>query len=653
MINFLHLIKDTKRISFRKDITFLRFISVIAVLFYHADLEMFSGGWLGVDVFFVISGYLISNIIYSELFSKTFTLKNFFKRRIKRILPAMMSVILLTIPLSYFLLVPKELLEYARSLVSTLFFYSNYYFRNLDFYNSASAKKMPLLHMWTLSVEEQFYIIFPILSIVIFYIFKKKSVFPFAIFFLFSLFLNSTNQTNDKFYFIEYRAWEFLLGVLVMFLSVTFKVKYIKFFGLSVIFYSFYFFDDSQLNQIEPKLLVILGTTLFLLFDNNNLFLDRAINNKFIQLLGLSSFSIYLLHQPIFSFYRIYLERTAEYVSFFEKTILIVLSLLLGIFSYSYLEKYFMKSKNLFKLFVFIALTVVVILFFFVYVENTDGIKHRYDFIPEEVLFYSLNTNFYPNSDNENLKYWNEFNCVDGTCNFSNKGNSQNIYLFGDSHANIFSVSMLRNFSEISQKYNLKIKNGTGGRCLLTGQVDSNEYVGACERSYFNEFIERISKDDYVIITGRLDLWLREDIGGSQLQCEDCNYLNEINERFSLLSEKSKNLIIFYPHPTYDFPIAKSYLYKQYEWGVPIKKSFNEWSEYIESTNSFFNNIKGENIIRVKSENYFCNNYEKGYCYASTKTELLYTDDNHLTFEGVGYLTRRLNEILLNIINKI
>ena len=87
--------------------------------------------------------------------------------------------------------------------------------------------------------------------------------------------------------------------------------------------------------------------------------------------------------------------------------------------------------------------------------------------------------------------------------------------------------------------------------------------------------------------------------------------------------------------------------------GVPIKKSYNEWSEYIESTNLFFNNIKGENIIRVKSENYFCNNFENGYCYASTETELLYTDDNHLTFEGVGYLTKRLNEILLNIINKI
>ena len=93
----------------------------------------------------------------------------------------------------------------------------------------------------------------------------------------------------------------------------------------------------------------------------------------------------------------------------------------------------------------------------------------------------------------------------------------------------------------------------------------------ALERSYFNEFIERISKDDYVVITGRLDLWLREDIGGSQLQCEDCNYLNEINERFSLLSQKSKNLIIFYPHPTYDFPIAKSYLYKQNEWECQLK----------------------------------------------------------------------------------
>lgn len=651
MINFSILNKDTLRIGYRKDITFLRFISVIGVLFYHADLKTFSGGWLGVDVFFVISGYLISNIIYSELFSNTFSFKNFYKRRIKRILPALMSVLLITIPFSYFLLVPKELLEYARSLISTLFFYSNYYFRNLDFYNSASAKKMPLLHMWTLSIEEQFYIIFPFISLFVYYIFKKKSVFPFALFFLISLFLNSTNQTNDKFYFIEYRAWEFLIGVLVMFLSVTLKAKYIKFFGLLVILYSFYVFDDSQLNQIEPKLLVILGTVLFLLFDNSPL-LGRVINNKAIQLIGVSSFSIYLLHQPLFSFYRIYLERAFEQINFFETTVLIFLSLFLGIVSFKYIENYFMKSENLFKLSIFIILTIVIVTLFYENTEKTDGMAQRYDFIPEDVLFYSLNTNFYPDSSSENLKFWSEFNCSGGTCNFSNTGNKHNIFVFGDSHANIFSVSMLRDFNEVSQKYNLKIKNGTGGRCLLTGQVDSNEYVGACERTYFEEFLEKISKDDFVIVTGRIDLWLREDIGGSQLQCEDCNYLNEIHERFTILSEKSKNLIIFHPHPTYDYPIAKSYLYKQNEWGIPVKKPFSEWSGYIESTHLFLNKFDGKNIIRIKSENYFCNNFKEGYCYASTETELFYTDDNHLTFEGVGYLTDELNKILLNIINE-
>ena len=118
--------------KYRTEIDGLRALAVVSIILFHAEFELFSGGFVGVDVFFVISGYLISNIIYSELFSNTFSFKNFYKRRIKRILPALMSVLLITIPFSYFLLVPKELLEYARSLIATLFFYSNYYFRNLD-----------------------------------------------------------------------------------------------------------------------------------------------------------------------------------------------------------------------------------------------------------------------------------------------------------------------------------------------------------------------------------------------------------------------------------------------------------------------------------------------------------------------------------------
>ena len=139
-------ISEIKRISFRQDINGLRAIAVLAVVFYHADIELFKGGWLGVDIFFVISGYLISNIIISELNEGTFSFKNFYLRRVRRILPALFSTLLLTIPFAYFFLTPKAMTEYIDSLVASIFFYANYHFMNLDFYIAESTKVMPLLH---------------------------------------------------------------------------------------------------------------------------------------------------------------------------------------------------------------------------------------------------------------------------------------------------------------------------------------------------------------------------------------------------------------------------------------------------------------------------------------------------------------------------
>jgi len=161
IVQFLD-ISEIDRISFRKDINGLRAISVLAVVFYHIGIGPFDGGWLGVDIFFVISGYLISNIIISELNAGTFSFKMFYLRRARRILPALFSTLLLTLPLAYFFLTPKAIESYINSLIASVFFYANYHFMNLDFYVAESTKLMPLLHTWSLAIEEQFYLIFPL-----------------------------------------------------------------------------------------------------------------------------------------------------------------------------------------------------------------------------------------------------------------------------------------------------------------------------------------------------------------------------------------------------------------------------------------------------------------------------------------------------------
>lgn len=209
MISFLKIfdISQIKRISFREDINGLRAIAVLVVVFYHAEIEIFKGGYLGVDIFFVISGYLISNIVISELNEGTFNFRKFYKRRIERILPALFSTILLTSLMAYILFTPKAMKEYVQSMFSSIFFYANLHFKNLDFYVAESTKVMPLLHTWSLAIEEQYYLLFPLFAYILFK-FLKNYFFVFIGFLtLLSVFINTQSQEVSKFYLLQYRLW--------------------------------------------------------------------------------------------------------------------------------------------------------------------------------------------------------------------------------------------------------------------------------------------------------------------------------------------------------------------------------------------------------------------------------------------------------------
>ncbi len=147
---------------YRPEIDGLRALAVMPVIFYHASYPFFSGGYLGVDIFFVISGYLISYIILDDLTRNKFSILNFWKRRAKRILPALLSVIIFASLLSYFYIPNNEIKVFSNSIVSSLFFYSNFFFQFNTGYFDFAAEYQPLIHTWSLSIEEQFYILFPI-----------------------------------------------------------------------------------------------------------------------------------------------------------------------------------------------------------------------------------------------------------------------------------------------------------------------------------------------------------------------------------------------------------------------------------------------------------------------------------------------------------
>ena len=157
------------KLNYRPEIDGLRAISVLAVIFYHLELSLyeknlFQGGFLGVDFFFVISGYLITSLILKELsLTGSFSLKNFYERRARRILPALILVMLFSIPFAWKYLLPSSLIDYSKTLLYSLGFTSNFYFYNIESnYFDLDSKFRPFLHTWSLSVEEQFYLLFPI-----------------------------------------------------------------------------------------------------------------------------------------------------------------------------------------------------------------------------------------------------------------------------------------------------------------------------------------------------------------------------------------------------------------------------------------------------------------------------------------------------------
>ena len=207
---------------YRPEIDGLRTIAVISVIIYHAEItinnsKLFQGGFIGVDIFFVISGYLITSIILNELKNKnTFSYKKFYERRIRRILPTLLFVILITIPFAWIYLSPTNFLNFSKSTLYSLGFSSNIFFwYSGQQYEAESALFIPLLHTWSLSIEEQYYIFFPIILVFTFKYFKRYLL-QFLIFGLIaSLVLAnwaSTNHPSANFYFLPTRGWELLAG---------------------------------------------------------------------------------------------------------------------------------------------------------------------------------------------------------------------------------------------------------------------------------------------------------------------------------------------------------------------------------------------------------------------------------------------------------
>lgn len=301
-------------LRYRTEIDGLRAVAVIPVIFFHAGFKEFTGGFVGVDVFFVISGYLITSLILAEVDEGKFSLLNFYERRARRILPALFFVVALAIPAAWFLLPPNELKEFAQSLMAVATFSSNILFWRDSGYFDMAAELKPLLHTWSLAIEEQFYILFPLFLLAAWRRGKRVIVMVLIAAFSFSLAaaqLGSHVAPTAAFYVLPTRAWELLMGALTAFYlhknSVTtpeWLNNALSGIGFLAILYAVYAFSESTPFPSVYALVPTVGTALIILFALPGTVIHSFLSLRLLVGVGLISYSLYLWHQPIFVFFR-------------------------------------------------------------------------------------------------------------------------------------------------------------------------------------------------------------------------------------------------------------------------------------------------------------------------------------------------------------
>ena len=310
------------KLTYRPEIDGLRAIAVGAVILYHAQITIFGyqpfkGGFIGVDIFFVISGYLITSIILKELIATgTFSFKYFYERRVRRILPALLVVMLASIPFAWNILLPNSFVDFSKSILYSLGFISNLYFHySGQQYGDLSGLLKPFLHTWSLSVEEQFYILFPIVLLITFKYFRKNLIHILIVGFIISLVLadwGSKNYVSATFYFLHTRMWELLAGSILAYLEITLGHRnknqqlnlILPSVGLFLIGHSILFFNDTMFHPSFYTLSSIIGVCLIIWSSDKNELVTKMLSSKLFVGIGLISYSLYLWHYPIFSFYR-------------------------------------------------------------------------------------------------------------------------------------------------------------------------------------------------------------------------------------------------------------------------------------------------------------------------------------------------------------
>jgi len=397
----------TKNSEYRPDIDGLRALAVLAVFIFHLDVDLVSGGYVGVDIFFVISGYLITKIIANQICNKQFSFVSFYLRRIRRLAPALLFILGLTFVVSFILLSPQHLDRLGKAELASIFSVSNIFFWSESGYFNTGSQLKPLLHTWSLSVEEQYYLVWPLLLLFTIKFFNRSGIWFFLIIiFVVSLFFSERMlavSPESSFYLTPYRAYEFAIGGLVyMLLTLNMKLKYsgfISIIGLSLMLLPIILYEKQTLFPGVAALLPCVGAGLFI-YSGGNTLIGKFFSFKPIVFIGKISYSLYLAHWPTIVLYQYY---NLKPLGLLDITLILLITFALAVFMYFYIEKPFrrppvpinnIKTNKTFLQAILLVISSLVGLS--VYAALKDGIPNRFSRdVMRQVLFKPQELNDY------------------------------------------------------------------------------------------------------------------------------------------------------------------------------------------------------------------------------------------------------------------
>ena len=619
--------------KYRAEIDGLRALAVLPVILFHAGFEWFSGGFIGVDVFFVISGYLITTIIISEMAEGKFSIVNFYERRARRILPALFFVMAACLPFAWLWLEPNDLKDFGKSLVAVSTFSSNILFwREMGYFDGAAELK-PLLHTWSLAVEEQYYILFPIFLMFTWRLGIKWVLILLSVVFFISLGVaqwGAYNKPTASFFLLPTRGWELLIGVFAAFylkykthLKSHILNQVLSLLGFGMIIYSIVEFDKTTPFPSLYALIPTIGTGLLILCAVPKTLVYKLLSLKFVVGTGLISYSAYLWHQPLLAFAR---HRSFGEISELILITLCVMSLVMAWFSWRFVEKPFrsktkVNRKSIFKF------SIIFTLFFLItglWLHQSNGALKYYPKEKQQVLGSFID------DTRDVLKIYGQIKLLE----FSKTNQKQDILIIGDSHSldlvNAVFEADLNNNKEFSS-FDIPWRCGV---LFVRDKKDREEKNLNCykeEISFFNNNLQmQMSLADEIWI---ISAWRESDV---RYMTESVENIKAINKNIKLFGTKH-----------FGSPSHQWYLNTNINnWSSAVFEDGDEIQySAITKINDNLNNIADSlNVEFINTQHLICKGYDS--CSNYVEGNIISYDGSHLTKHGAKILGESLKAAL-------